>query len=240
MEMTRSFDQKHTLKLETIIFDFDGTLAHLNIDFDEMRRRVLTLFPEFGLDDGLMEGRYLLEGIEAAVRALKTRGGDGEAFDFYRRAEEILRAIERRAAEESFLLPGITGALRDLKGRGLRLGIITRNSAVAVRSVLSRDTLTYDVLLAREDVERGRVKPNPGHLERAIHLLKGSPQTSLMVGDHPLDIRVVQKAGAHSAGVLTGRHGRSDFEEAGADLILESVAELPCLFERSQLVRVES
>jgi len=236
--MTRS--EKNPLELKTIIFDFDGTLAHLNIDFDEMRRQVLTVFPEFGLDGGLMDGKYLLEGIEAAVEALRSRSGDGEAFDLERRAEEILRAIERRAAEESFLLPGITEALRELKGRGLRLGIITRNSAMAVKSVLSRGTVVYDILLAREDVGRARVKPNPGHLERAIHILKGSPQTSLMVGDHPLDIRVAQKAGSHSAGVLTGRHKRSDFEEVGADLILESVAELPSLFDRSELIRVES
>jgi phosphoglycolate phosphatase-like HAD superfamily hydrolase len=56
-----------------------------------------------------------------------------------------------------------------------------------------------------------------------------------MVGDHPLDIQVAKRVGAHSAGVLTGRHRARDFEEAGADLILESVKELPSLFDRSSL-----
>jgi len=227
--------QKNSLEIETIIFDFDGTLAHLNIDFDEMRRQVLALFPEFGLDPALMEGRYLLEGVEAAMEALRARASPEEASGFERRAEKILLNIERRAAEESFILPGASSALHDLRGRGLRLGIITRNSALAVKSILSRDSLPYDLLLAREDVGWARVKPHPEHLERAIEMLGGTPCTSLMVGDHPLDIRVSKRAGTYSVGVLTGRHKRSDFEEVGADLILQSVADLPSLFERSLL-----
>ncbi|MDH7499733.1 MAG: HAD family hydrolase [candidate division NC10 bacterium] len=225
----------HSLELGSIIFDFDGTLAYLNIDFEEMRRQLLSLIPEFGLDPDLMRGRYLLEGMEEAIQALRARGSVEGAFEFERRAEEMLVNIETRAAQESFLLPGVSAALQDLRGRGLSLGIITRNSALAVNSILSRDSLAYDLLLAREDVGRARVKPHPQHLERAIEGLGGTPSTSLMVGDHPLDIRVAQRAGTYSAGVLSGRHRRSDFEEAGADLILESVADLPSLFTCSRL-----
>ena len=223
------------LELETIIFDFDGTLAHLNIDFSEMRRRVLALFPDFGLDPALAEGRYLLEGIEAAAQALRAQGREEERSTFELRSEEILLAIETRAAEQSFLLPGIPESLRDLKSRGLRLGIITRNSASAVKSIPANDGLACDVLLAREGMGRARVKPHPEHLERALQMLEGTPSTCLMVGDHPLDIRVAKRVGTHSAGVLTGRHQAPDFEEAGADLILESVRDLPPLFDRSFL-----
>jgi phosphoglycolate phosphatase len=233
MEMIRGLE--NPLELGTIIFDFDGTLAHLNIDFGEMKRQVLLLFPEFGLDPTLAEGTYVLEGIGAAVEVLKAQGRKGIAAGFSCRAEEILLSIEAEAARESFLLDGIPQTLRDLKARGLHLGIITRNSGQAVRSILERDSLTYDVLLSREDVGRARVKPNPEHLQEALQILRGTPPTCLMVGDHPLDIQVAKRVGAHSAGVLTGRHRARDFEEAGADLILESVKELPSLFDRSSL-----
>ena len=223
------------MELETIVFDFDGTLAHLNIDFGEMKRQVLLLFPEFGLDSTLAQGTYVLEGIEAAMQALKAQGKGERAAEFSRRAEEILLSVEAEAAKESFLLDGIPQTLRDLKARGLYLGIITRNSTLAVRSILTRDSLTHDLLLSRDDVGRGRVKPNPEHLREALQMLRGTPSTCLMVGDHPLDIQVAKRAGAHSAGVLTGRHRARDFEEAGADLILESVKELSSFFDRSSL-----
>jgi len=225
------------LELEAIVFDFDGTLAHLNIDFLEMRRRVVSLFPAFGLDPDLMEGRYILEGIEAGVQSLEERGEESALFE--ERSEEILSSLEEEAAKESYLLPGIPGALSRLKGKGLRLGIITRNSALAVNHVLSKGHLAYDVLLSREDIGRSQVKPDPAHLRGALQLLEGTSETSLMVGDHPMDIRVAKRAGTYSAGVLTGRHQVRDFEEEGADLILESVRELPCLFD-SHLLEVLS
>jgi phosphoglycolate phosphatase len=217
------------LQLETIIFDFDGTLAHLTIDFAEMRRRVAALFPAFGLEPRLMEGKYILEGIEAGVQSLRERGGEFALFE--EEAGETLLALEGEAANESYLLPGIPEALSQLKGRGLRLGIITRNSALAVNRVLSKGHLPYDVLLSREDVGRAQVKPDPAHLQRALQMLKATPQSSLMVGDHPLDIRVAKRVGTYSAGVLTGRHQAHDFEEEGANLVLESVRELPSLFD---------
>jgi len=217
------------LELETIVFDFDGTLAHLNIDFSEMRRRVVSLFPAFDLDPNLMEGRYILEGIEAGVQSLKERGEESALFE--ERAEKILLSLEEEAAKESYLLPGIPGALSQLKGKGLRLGIITRNSALAVNHVLSKGHLAYDVLLSREKMGRSQVKPDPAHLWKALQMLEGTPETSLMVGDHPLDIRVAKRVGTYSAGVLTGRHEIRDLEREGADLILESVRELPGLFD---------
>lgn len=226
------------LLLDTVVFDFDGTLAHLNIDFGEMRRQVLALFPLFGLDPGLMEDKYILEGIEAGVQSLKERGGADSCF-FEQRAEEALLSVERKAARESYLLPGIPEALSQLKRMGLRLGIVTRNSAQAVSQLLSRDHLTYDVLLCREDVGRQRVKPNPAHLQKALQILERKSENTLMVGDHPLDIRVAKKVGAYSAGVLTGRHSAHDFEEEGADLLLTSVGELPSLFD-SHILEVRS
>ena len=225
------------MELEAIVFDFDGTLAHLNIDFLEMRRRVVSLFPAFGLDPDLMEGRYILEGIQAGVQSLEERGEESALFE--ERSEEILSSLEEEAAKESYLLPGIPGALSQLKGKGLRLGIITRNSALAVNHVLSKGHLAYDVLLSREDMGRSQVKPDPAHLREALQLLEATSETSLMVGDHPMDIRVAKLVGTYSAGVLSGRHQVHDFEEERADLILESVRELPRLFD-SHLLEVLS
>jgi phosphoglycolate phosphatase len=50
-----------------------------------------------------------------------------------------------------------------------------------------------------------------------------------MVGDTTIDIRAARAAGAQSAAVLSGFGERRELERAGADVVLESVADLPGL-----------
>ena len=69
--------------IEAVLFDFDGTLVHLNIDFGRMRAEVSALLPQYSLS---MEGRsslYVLELIKDAVRELKARD-EGKAWAFRR------------------------------------------------------------------------------------------------------------------------------------------------------------
>jgi phosphoglycolate phosphatase len=48
-----------------------------------------------------------------------------------------------------------------------------------------------------------------------------------MVGDTTVDIRAARAAGAQSVGVLCGFGERDELERAGANLILESTAQIP-------------
>jgi N-acetyl-D-muramate 6-phosphate phosphatase len=48
-----------------------------------------------------------------------------------------------------------------------------------------------------------------------------------MVGDTPIDIRAGRAAGAQTIGVLCGFGEREELLRAGADLILDSTADLP-------------
>ncbi len=49
-------------QIEAFLFDFDGTLARLNIDFKALRGEILALAASFGLEDPLLpDPPYLLE-----------------------------------------------------------------------------------------------------------------------------------------------------------------------------------
>ena len=56
--------------IKAIIFDFDGTLAVLNIDFSSMRERIFDLMRRYGVGEELIEERYLLEIIGEVYRIL--------------------------------------------------------------------------------------------------------------------------------------------------------------------------
>ena len=47
-----------------------------------------------------------------------------------------------------------------------------------------------------------------------------------MVGDGQMDMRLGRGLGLTCVGVLSGSHGRTQLEEAGADLVLNHVTEL--------------
>ena len=93
-----------------------------------------------------------------------------------------------------------------------------------MQAVLDRYHLHHDVLLTRDDV--AKVKPDKAHLLTALGMLGVMPREALMVGDHRTDIECGRAAGAYTCGVLTDKTTRGELEEAGADLVVVSVAAL--------------
>ncbi len=221
MDDLKKRDQLRIIK--AIIFDFDGTLAVLNIDFSVMRERVFDLLRKFGVKEGSLRERYLLEIIDEAYPMI-WREDASRAKEFYEQAHRILHEVELRAAEEGRLIPGAEDSLKKLRQQGLKLGIITRNCEEAVRKVFPEIDDYCDVFISRDSVEK--VKPHPDHLNSVLEALKVSGEEAAMVGDHLIDIQAGKSVGMMTIGVLTGRIKREEFEEAGADYVLRDVTEV--------------
>jgi phosphoglycolate phosphatase len=214
--------------IRAIIFDFDGTLAVLNIDFNAMKERVFDLMRHFGIEEELIKERYLLEVIDEACQMLEKKN-PSSAEEFYQKAHQILHGVEMMAAEKGRLIPGMEETLKSLRGRGIKVGIVTRNCEEAVRKVFPNIDVFCDVFVSRNLVKK--VKPHPDHLTYAMQSLKVSGDEAWMVGDHPTDIQAGRQAGMVTIGVLTGRTKREGFEKAGADYILDNVTEVGRLLE---------
>jgi phosphoglycolate phosphatase len=210
---------------EAVIFDFDGTLVHLNIDFKLMRQEVEGLLAEYGLDPGPLKGLLILEMIDEATR-LVSKYDPLKGQELYDKAHELITEHEVRAARNGRVFPGVIEMFRVLKKRGMRVGVITRNCETAVKMVFPNIERFCHVFIPRDNITH--VKPHPEHLSAALKAMSVSkPDRCLMVGDHPLDIEGGRRMAMKTVGVLTGRAGRSEFLEAGADLVLNSVTEIP-------------
>ena len=209
--------------IRAVVFDFDGTLAVLNIDFSQMRDQVFKLMRNHGINESSIEEKYLLEIIDEVVLILSERNSSA-AEEFYQKAHLILHEIEMKAAEEGRMLPGAREALLSLRREGIKVGIVTRNCEEAVRKILPDIETFCDVFISRDSIKK--VKPHPEQLTSVLRTLHVAGQEAVMVGDHTIDIQAGKRVGMKTFGVLTGRVKKEEFEKAGADYILRDASEV--------------
>jgi phosphoglycolate phosphatase len=210
------------------IFDFDGTLIELTLDFSDLRRHVerlaLTYVPQAFIRG--LDGLYMLEMIDEVEKKLGTPGAA-----FRQEAYTILRDLEVKAAQGTAVYPYTRDVLTVLRGRGVKIGVMTRNCAQAVRTVFPDMDAYVDAMVTREDVRP--VKPHPAHVGAVLELLgRVDPVEAILVGDHPTDIFAGIAAGTTTVGVLTGRTERADFEKAGAAFVVRDIRDVPALIGR--------
>jgi len=210
--------------LRALLFDLDGTLVVPTIDFGQLNATVRAIIRAYGAEETLAQHQPALEAIEAAAAWLDGLGRPGAA-DLRSSGLRSIADIELAAAELAVPFVGVPQMLATLKGQGLSVGIVTRNSRRAAERILQRGGLAYDVLLTRDDV--CRVKPNPEHLCAALAMLGISPLDAAMCGDHVMDVEAGKRAGMRTVGVLSGASRRTELIEAGADVVLEWITALP-------------
>ena len=211
-------------KLNTILFDFDGTLIDIKIDFAKMKDEVLSLGREYGISPN--SDLYILESIYHIYNELQKKD-NSLANTFKQQAMEILVNIEVEATTTSRAFPFADETLRQLRSKGIKVGIVTRNCRPAVLKSSEMAGFEYDLLLTRDDVKK--VKPDPQHLLDALNILGSKADNSIMVGDHPMDILAGKRAGMKTAAVLTVKP-RKDFDEVSPDLILNDVSDILEIF----------
>ncbi len=209
--------------IHAVIFDFDGTLAKLNIDFSLMRQAVFDLIREHDIPVNGLADLYVLEMIKAA-RKLISEIHPGKEENFATRAIAVITTIEVEAARKGSLIAGTKDMFTALKKRGIKAGVVTRNCREAVSTVFP-DIFDYcNTVITREMTVN--VKPHPDHLLAALQSLDTLPESSSMVGDHPMDIKIGKHAGALTIGVLTGYSTSDELKSAGADFIIDKAAEI--------------
>ena len=212
---------------DPVLLDLDGTVIDsVALIRESHRHAVRTVLGEDWEDERLVAnvGRPLLEQMAAFAPE---------------RADELYRAYrEWNHANTAALLlayPGLEDALAELRAAGRRLGIVTSKSRDAVALawlVLPRLQAMFDAVVAAEDSERHKPEPDPVLV--ALERLGAGPEGACYVGDSPFDVESGRAAGVLTIGVTWGFFARAALEESGADVIVDTPAELvrACLGDR--------
>lgn len=169
--------------VKAVLFDLDGTLLSLPINYDELRKRLREHASKFNLN---YEFRRIIDDIEEASRTLGER--------FRRDCYEIVELYECEAALKPVPEEGARELLEKLKKSGLKVGVVSRNSKKCVTLSLERLGMAghVDVIVGREDA---KPKPSPDPLLHALKTLGVRAEETAFVGDHPYDLAAATAAG---------------------------------------------
>ena len=223
--------------LSGVVFDFDGTLAELHIDFSRLKQQLQAIAAAFLDGHSIHASLPVLEYMEH-VRSCLEQSSPDAAREFHSRCRLLITATEMDAAQKGRLFPHSHTILEALRQRGIKTGVITRNCTAAVRVVAPRLKSWCDAFYPREEVSR--VKPHPEHLQTALQAMRVPVRQGLMVGDHPLDIQTAKRAGCMSAGVFTGHTSRESLLSEAPDFLAPDLPHLMAqLADLGHLPRLE-
>lgn len=185
------------------VFDMDNTLTLSLLDFDVIRA-----------ESGVPGGEPLLEFMDAAPTSHREC------------VRDVLARHEERAARECLLREGARHVVDELRRRGYRVALVTRNSAESVRTIVGRFGLELDAWLSRDD---DRPKPAPDPVLNMACVLGLEPTELLVVGDHAFDMKSGRAAGALTAFLQTDKAPVPD----EADFVIRGLPELLQLLPNS-------
>lgn len=215
------------MDVRLVIFDLDGTLVGAPKPFTEIKEELRERLVEMGIEERLLGD--LTPMYESLIRISKETGIDFERLHF------IQVELETERMEESFLFEGVVEVLEYLRGKGVKIGLVTRSSRKAALLALEKNGIVeyFDAVVAREDVPPEGLKPEPGQIEKILRDLDVPPEKALVIGDHGYDVIAARKAGTLSVLVTSHDSGRMSFSvEAQADFEVPTIKELRPLIER--------
>lgn len=152
-------------------------------------------------------------------------------------AQEAVRIFRERYAEvgvyENSKYDGIDECLKCLHNSGYTLVLATSKPQDTTELILEKFGLDeYFDFVAGRDAE-GRRRTKADAIRHAIEKLNIDDLYNIaMIGDRRYDIYGAKELGLDTVGVLWGYGDREELEDAGADAIMESVADLTEYFCR--------
>jgi HAD superfamily hydrolase (TIGR01549 family) len=215
--------------LRGVIFDFDGTLVNSTIDFVSMKSAVLAVIEMYGLPKGVIDPNApSADIIIAAWKYMSTVLDKKGLIEFERKIERASSDVEILNVERTTEVPGTTKAIRVLREKGYRTGILTRGSRRYVEAalILSGIPFEQELVVCRDDYSLIEAKPNPIALKRAANRIGLAIEECVYVGDHWMDQDCANSAGMPFIGVLSGHNDRERWKGRNLKMMVDDVAKI--------------
>jgi len=214
----------HGQKIKGVIFDLDETIINSLGTYTEAFNtgtRIFGLEPvtdqriaQF-LDKGFRLGEILLELFPSVFEEDSRRQACVDA---------IRKAYLELEAKNVPLKPGVKRTLQSLRGKKIKIGIVTGRMTTGEGKWLELRRLNIhqlvDVMVTGAEAP---AKPAPDGLIKCVQELGLSPEECVFVGDSRVDVIAGKKAGLRTIAVHTGVASKELLAREGPDYVLSDL-----------------
>jgi phosphoglycolate phosphatase len=215
-------DGKTDKKIDTVIFDLDGTLLDT---LEDLTASVNYALKKFGMPARSKSDvkSFVGNGIRRLMIRAVPDGEDNPSF------AEVFDAFKQHYNEhcndKTKPYEGIPELLAELAARGYSLAIVSNKVDSAVKNLNNR--YFDNIKVAIGDREGMKIKPAPDSVNIALNELGKTRETSVYVGDSDVDLETAKNSGLECISVLWGfrdkeflvSHGAKTFAEKPLDIL---------------------
>jgi pyrophosphatase PpaX len=206
------------MKINTILFDLDGTLINTNdLIIESFLHTLNNYYPnKYQRADVLP---FLGPTLYETFGSLNPE-----------KMEEMVKVYRKFNHEQHDILvtefETVFDTVKTLHEQGFKLGIVTTKIRDTVNMGLKLTKLDqfFDVVVTLDDVEHA--KPHPEPILKALEQLGSSPEEAIMVGDNHHDVEAGKNAGTKTAGVSWSVKGREYISSHQPDYLLEKMSDI--------------
>jgi HAD superfamily hydrolase (TIGR01549 family) len=203
----------------------DGTITHLTLPLEAMRRDTKAYFISKGVPSDFFEPA---DGISSSTGKARdyflNNGFTQEDWDIMEsEVDTILSQHEGFAASNATPIEGSLEIVRELRDAGFKLAILTNNGRPALDKIMTQIPLRENFDLIQTRHESPKPKPFPDGLQKVASELGVGPKEIIYVGDALIDGTAASRAGIEFWGVSTGETNTDALYDAGASKVFTSL-----------------
>ena len=219
---------------ELVLIDLDGTLVD---SLPDIAFCVDSMLTELAMPTAGQERvrQWVGNGTDILVRRSIAGSLDGEVDEqLLARALPLFTALyAKHTSERSRVYDGVAAGLDYLRATGAALACVTNKASVFTHKLLSEMELDDYFSLVISGDTLARNKPDPLPLLHAARHFAVAPEQALLIGDSANDVKAARAAGLRIVCVSYGYNHGNDIRASLPDAVIDSLAELPTLFEPS-------
>lgn len=210
------------MKINTVIFDLDGTLLNTLEDLTDSVNYGLTQldYPQRTLEEiNSFVGNGVKVLIEKALPAKASSKDIEQCLHIFRDHYSNNMRNKTKPYE------GVCEVLKVLKEKNYRLAVVSNKFDAAVK-MLCEEYFSDFIKTAIGESSNVNRKPAPDSVYRAMDVLGSKKEECIYVGDSEVDVKTAHNAGIKCIGVTWGFRGRQVLESEGSDFIVDSPKEI--------------
>ena len=225
------------MNIRLVIFDFDGTMADTRHNIVLIMQRVMQTLGMPVADEETCASTIGLP-LKDCFRKIFPELTDDGAEHCAETYRQIFFANAKDLVPNMF--PNVQETIDLLHAHQIRMAIASSRTSASLLGFIHEMHLTDKIAMVVGSDEVSHHKPDPEPVNVILSALDVPASETLVVGDMPVDILMGAAAGTHTCAVTYGNASVEELSAAGAEFLIEDMAEVVKLVISTSVPTVET